>query len=460
MVHLEYISDIPGMGCRIVAFLLLKNVFVDSIPLHVAKARSDIKKHFYKLSEVDQNTCNAIVRTMLKRIGQVEDIANRFIVSGCTHGNKPAFIVVCMAITEIFFMNTPSYCACSLAVSVAEVVCSRHKAMVNAVCRSVSNEVTAKDIETQDDAYLNTPAWLWKKLCADYGHGISRKIARINLEKANIDVKMRSCDTSSLSEQLGLTLPQGSLRITKSIAIQDIPGYKEGRWWIQGAAATFAVNILESYSGVRNKECLDLCAAPGGKTMQMVDAGGYVTAVDISKERMSVLSQNLKRTGLYAEQVVADIMEWSPEKLFPIIVLDAPCSGSGVIRNNPDIPYVKRITTGAGIGCHRSSISLNKYLESMSSIQFQLLSRAWEWLSVGGCLLYAVCSIFREEGENVISAFCKKYSDAMIVPIKTDELPKEAHIFLNKQGTFLSLPHHWQDLGGIDGFYIARITKV
>ena len=234
----------------------------------------------------------------------------------------------------------------------------------------------------------------------------------------------------------GTSLAPKHVRLQSS-AVTDLPGYGEGRWWVQDLAASLPARLI----GDGSSEVLDLCAAPGGKTMQLAAAGHRVTAVDSSKSRLGRLSENLDRTSLKAELVEADALTWKAEHPFDAILLDAPCSATGTFRRHPEVLYRAR----------------TDIIATSTKLQEKLLRRAIEWLKPDGMLVYAVCSLEPQEGEEMISAFLKTVSGIAIEPPRTGELP--LFVRPSAEGWVRILPGVLADKGGLDGFFIARLVR-
>lgn len=240
-------------------------------------------------------------------------------------------------------------------------------------------------------------------------------------------------ETQTWCEKLGGTsLLPGHVRMARAGAIESLPGFGEGHWWVQDIAASLPARLLGAGEGRR---ALDLCAAPGGKTMQLTAAGWSVTALDKSQRRLERLRDNLVRTGLSARIVAADMLDWQPDAPFDAILLDAPCSATGTCRRHPDV-------------LHRIPA-----LDELAQLQHAMLARAAEWLAPGGRLVYAVCSLEREEGEDQATAFTTLTPD----PITDSELP--AGLPPTPDGWLRSDPGMLADHGGVDGFFAARFRK-
>ncbi len=282
------------------------------------------------------------------------------------------------------------------------------------------------------------PRWLRKPLLADYGRPVVEGIEHAHARGAPLDVTPKRNAPPDLVQRLGGTLlPTGSIRIAEPGQVSALPDYTEGNWWVQDAAAALPARCLAAQPG---EKVLDLCAAPGGKTLQLADAGAEVTALDISASRMLRLEENLARTGLKARTVVANAMDWKPDEAFDAILLDAPCSATGTIRRHPDLPHAKD----------------GSAFPDLFKLQSDLIDRALGWLRPGGRLVYCTCSLLFDEGEEQIKDALERHTSLTVDTITPEGIDPAWRC---DDGGLRTRPDHWPDLGGIDGFYIARLQK-
>jgi len=316
---------------------------------------------------------------------------------------------------------------------------ARLTGLANAVARRLATpEAAALWARTEPDApRLNAPGWLWGRLSSAHGAAAARRICAAHLAQPPLDLTPRDpADARALADALGATLTRtGSLRLSAPGQVSTLPSFAEGRWWVQDAAAALPARLLAPQPGER---VLDLCAAPGGKTLQLAAAGADVTALDLSEPRLERLAENLARTGLAAETVCADALDWAPDAPFDAILLDAPCSATGTARRHPEV-------------LHRRE---KPDLASLTALQDALLERAWSWLRPGGRLVFATCSLLPEEGEARAAAFRARTPAAR--PAPASGLPPE---LLSEDGDLRTRPDLWPELGGLDGFFAAAFVK-
>jgi 16S rRNA (cytosine967-C5)-methyltransferase len=294
-------------------------------------------------------------------------------------------------------------------------------------------------VATQDAARLNTPAWAWDAWVSAYGEETARAIAAAHLIEPPLDITTKG-DAGIWAARLEAELlPTGTLRRDAGGRIEDLPGFAEGAWWIQDAGSALPAKLL---GDVRDQCVVDLCAAPGGKTAQLAAAGARVIAVDHAAERLMRLRGNLRRLELEAQCIAADAAEWQPPALADAVLLDAPCTATGTVRRHPDVLWRK---DGSDV-------------LAQVQIQDRLIVAASRMVKAGGRLVYCVCSLAREEGEGVVESFLLRQPAYAREPVAAAELNGERQ-FLTASGDLRTLPCHWSERGGIDGFYAARLRR-
>jgi len=298
--------------------------------------------------------------------------------------------------------------------------------MVNAVLRQVPVSVSLAG------SVQKMPRWLRQPMVHAYGRDAVTAIEAVQAKAPPLDLTLKG----ALRPE-GLMLPTGSLRLAEAGQVSALAGFAEGDWWVQDGAAALAVPMLGDVAG---QAVLDLCAAPGGKTMQLAAAGARVTALDMSGPRMERLRDNLARTGLAAELVVADVLQWQPDTLFDAVLLDAPCSATGTIRRHPDLQYVKD----------------GSELPGLVALQAQMFDRALGFLRPGGRLVYCTCSLLPDEGEAQLQAALTRHPGLSVVPRSLTGVPGD---WFGPLGGLRLRPDYWADKGGMDGFFMVCVTQ-
>jgi 16S rRNA (cytosine967-C5)-methyltransferase len=393
-----------------------------------------------ELSVRDRAFARLLVATVLRRLGQIDALVGECLNTPLAPRAAVIHDVLRLGIAQLLFLRTPPHAAVATSVDLAH---SRgflsHKGLVNAVLRRLSVEGAAR-VETQDASRLNTPDWLWQSWSGAYGEERARAIAAAHLKEAPLDVTLRAAeDSDAWCEKLqAIRLPNGSLRRAGGGSVTALPGFADGAWWIQDAAAALPVRLLGPLKGL---DVVDLCAAPGGKAAQLASAGARVTAIDRSTRRLDRLVVNLNRLGLPVSAIAADALTWRPERPVDAVLLDAPCTATGAIRRHPDVPHLKTPDDVA----------------RLSVVQDNLLRAAVEILRPGGVLVYCTCSLEPEEGPVRVEALLRSGAPVARRPIAPDEVGVAD--WLTESGDLRTLPCHLPEYDGIDGFYAARLVK-
>ena len=341
-----------------------------------------------------------------------------------------------LGLVEIAGMGAPAYAVVNDLVSIcsASNQTRPYKGLINAVLRKAVADETGK---WDKSPVQMLPKWLRNPLREAYGNGPIMAIETAHMRGAPVDLTVTG-DLETWASTLGGTpLANGSLRLGEIGQISTLEGFAEGKWWVQDAAAAWPAAALALTPG---ETVLDVCAAPGGKTMQMAAKGGVITALDISANRMERVAENLARTQLAAELVVANILYWQDPRQFDAVLLDAPCSATGTIRRHPDLPFAK---DGTGIS-------------ELIELQTQMLNAAAGRVKPGGKLVFCTCSLIPDEGEVQAENFLREHKDFTA----DTGLPQGMDpAWRTQEGGFRLRPDYWSELGGMDGFYLIRMNR-
>lgn len=423
--------DAQGIGARAAALAAIQAIFFNERPLNEALDASLAKA---KLEPRDAAFARAIVMMTLRRLGEIDHVIANFLREPLPVRSGPAELILRLAAAELLFLDVAPHAAVSSAVALADKDHrARHfKGLINAVARRISSEGKAM-LPTLDAERLNTPPWAWDNWAAAYGEDGARAIAKAHALEPPLDISVKGDAEAWATKLDARVLPTGSLRRTAGGRIEDLPGYDDGAWWIQDAAAAIPATLL---GPIKGKTVIDLCAAPGGKTAQLAAAGAQVTAVDLDFERMKRVMGNLARLKLKAQIEVADALNWRPKEQADAVLLDAPCTATGTVRRHPDVLWRKDLSD----------------VMAQAAWQRRLLAAAAQMVKPGGMLIYCVCSLAREEGEHVVDGFLGDHPDFTRVPVTESE-------FATPTGDLRTLPSHWPALGALDGFYAARLRR-
>jgi len=431
----------PGVAARLAATTALMAVLVDHRPLDSAIDATD--GPFETLDPRERGLARAILGIALRRRGQIDDALGRFLDKALPRKSGPLPAILHVAAAQILFMDVPDHAAVSIAVETAEADRdARHfKGLVNAVLRRLTEQRDAI-LASQDEVRLNVPDWLYERWVKDYGAETTQAIAAAHLLEPSLDLSVKS-DPEGWAEKLGgIVLPTGSVRLIAHGPIDALPGFAEGQWWVQDAAAALPAKLLGKVEGL---DVADLCAAPGGKTAQLAAAGAKVMAVDINEGRLQRVRENLSRLKLQIGTIAADVETWQPNRLFDAILLDAPCSATGTIRRHPDVAVLKRPGD----------------IKTLANLQASLLARATSMLVSGGTLVYCTCSLEKAEGEDQV-ALALASLPLVLEPIRPEEVGGVEAIC--RDGFLRTLPSDLPNaeprLSGLDGFFAARFRRL
>jgi 16S rRNA (cytosine967-C5)-methyltransferase len=438
----------PGLPARRFAAEILDGVLRRHRPLDELL---DVASHpgLAALADRDRALVRHLVATVLRRLGTLRHVLGLFLDRGLRADAPRAETALLLGIAQILWLEVPDHAAVDLAVRLvhADRRAARYGGLVNAVLRKVARE-GAQHLAGVDTTLLDTPNWLMGRWVATYGTATARAIAAANGHEPALDLTVKNDPAHWAGVLGGRVLPTGTVRALVHGPVSGLPGYNEGAWWVQDAAAALPARLL---GDVRGKTVADLCAAPGGKTAQLAAAGARVVAVDRAQARIDRVSVNLKRLGLSAEVVTADILtadiaQW-PATQFDAVLLDAPCSSTGTIRRHPDVPWRKQPDD----------------IATLAVLQRALLARAVELVRPGGLLVYCVCSLEPEESSAIIADLLAGDSRFRRRPIAAAELDGIEDI-MTPEGDLRTLPCGLADpeprMAGLDGFFAARIERI
>ncbi|MEJ1967924.1 MAG: transcription antitermination factor NusB [Rhizomicrobium sp.] len=422
-----------GLPARAAAQAVLSEVLRKRRPLDLAL------ESMRALPPRDAGFARAIATETLRRFGQIEALVRHFVPKSLPpHKSGPALEILFAGACELLFLDVPAHAAVDAANRLAQTDAkARHfKSLINAVLRRVTRE--GRDVlAAQDAARLNTPDWLWDRWRAAFGEDIACAIAAAHLQQPPVDIVLKHAGASAPA---GEPLFGNVVRLKDAGRIDALPGFDQGEWWVQDAAATLPVLLL---GDVRGQRVIDLCAAPGGKTMQLGAAGALVTAVERDGVRLQRVQENLARTKLEAALVTSDARDFTPEAPAPFVLLDAPCTATGTIRRHPELPWIK---SAADVTlCERGAS--------------ELLDAAAQMVAPGGVLVFAVCSLEPEEGPEQAQVFLARDARFSREPVQPGEVFGHAE-WINAEGDLRTLPCHLGGSGGMDGFYAARFRRV
>jgi 16S rRNA (cytosine967-C5)-methyltransferase len=420
-----------GQPARLAAQSVLTDVLRKRRPLDAALAAMP------ELEPRDAGFARAIAGETLRRLGQLEALIRDFVPKPPARNRAgPVPEILLAGACELVFLDVPAHAAVDGANRLAQAdgKAVHFKPLINAVLRRASRDGKAI-VAAQDAARLNTPDWLWQRWCESYGEETVRAIAAVHASVPPLDIVAKD----EIGMEGAAPLFGAVHRMAESARVDALPGYAEGGWWVQDAAATLPALL---FGEVRGKTVLDLCAAPGGKTAQLAAAGANVVAVEREASRMAQLQENLNRLRLKAELVVEDARDWRPREPAPFVLLDAPCSATGTIRRHPELPWIK----------NASDVTL------CAQAAGELLDAAAEMVASGGILVFAVCSLEREEGPEQVEDFLVRHSEFARLPVQPDDIFGLGEPI--RGGDLRTLPCHLAARGGMDGFYAARLKRV
>lgn len=415
-------SDPPGVPARRAALRVLDAVLRRGLAIEQALDGST-----QGLAPPDRGLAHAIAAEVLRRLADLDDL-----IDSATRNRLPddakARFVLRIALAQTLRLGTPPHAAISTALPLVD---GGPRKLVHGVFGTLMRQSAILP------EHPTLPPLAHERIARNWGERVADAASKAIAVPPPLDLTLRGDPPID-----GQSLLPGHLRIDNGTSVPELPGYAEGQWWVQDLAASLPARLIGARNGSGTGRALDLCAAPGGKTLQLAAAGWDVTAVDISQSRLARLSENLDRTGLSAQSVVADLLKWEPGFEADAVLLDAPCSATGIFRRHPDVLHRVR----------------PRVIAEMAELQAALLPRAARWVRPGGLLVYATCSLEPEEGEQQIESFLADHAEFAIDPVLPDELPDG--LVAHQRGWLRTLPGQLAEQGGLDGFFMARIMRV
>jgi 16S rRNA (cytosine967-C5)-methyltransferase len=439
-------SEVPGLAARKIAADILDGVLHKHRTLDDQLDGAGAHPALKTLADRDRALMRRLVATVLRRLGTLGHVLSRLLDRGIPTDAPRAQSALLIGAAQILWMDVPDHAAVDLSVRLVQSDrrAAKYAGLVNAVLRRCAREGLGlvEDVKSQ---VLDLPPWLLARWVAHYGEATAKEMAHALGYEPSLDISVKSDAAQWASRLHGEVLPTGTVRTLLHGSVAMLPGFAEGQWWVQDAAAALPARLFGDVAG---KHIADLCAAPGGKTAQLAHAGARVVAVDRSPARMARLRDNLARLALGVDSVVADAVEWQDAEPgeFDGILVDAPCTSTGTIRRHPDIAWLRQEAD----------------IAALASLQKRLLQKAATLLKPGGTLIYCTCSLEPEEGDQAIAALLAAESGLYRLPIDAGEVAGLSEI-VTPDGCLRTLPCHLPHadprLGGLDGFYVARLVK-
>jgi 16S rRNA (cytosine967-C5)-methyltransferase len=437
-------TDAPGLAARRIAADILDGVLRRGRPLDEQLDGRGAHVGLAQLAERDRALVRRLVASVLRRLGSLRHVVGSFLDRGVPRDAPRAETALLIGAAQILLLGGPAHAAVDLSVRLvqADRHAARYAGLINAVLRRIAREGATRFAAL--DLALDTPAWLMQRWSEAYGPDTARAIATANAIEPALDLSVKHDAAEWAGKLRGRVLPTGSVRTLPHGPVPQMPGFDEGAWWVQDAAAALPARLLGNVAGL---SVADLCAAPGGKTLQLASAGARVTAIDRSEPRLGRVRDNLQRCRLAAEVVAADAAEWSGGP-FDAVLVDAPCSSTGTIRRHPDIAWLKRAAD----------------LTALTALQRRLLERAIGLTRPGGTIVFCTCSLEPEEGEQMIAGLLADHPGVRRSPISPSEINGLDGDLITPAGELRTLPSHWPDpdprFAGLDGFYAARLERI
>ncbi|WP_442756440.1 RsmB/NOP family class I SAM-dependent RNA methyltransferase [Methylocystis sp. JAN1] len=435
-------AKIPGLSVRLAAAAIISDVAQGGHRLDECFSPQAVPNRLTGLDARDVALARSIATASLRRLGVIRHVLGELLEKGLPRQAGRLEYTLIAAAAQLLFLDAADHAAIDLAVRATklEPKTGAYSGMVNGVLRNLARR-RDEFLEIAAGGEYDAPPWLAQRWRKAYGDETARAIVAMHMQEPPLDVSVKS-DAADWAEKLdGVVLPTDSVRLKTRAPITELPGYRDGEWWVQDAAAALPARLLATKPDER---VLDMCAAPGGKTAQLALTRAHVVALDRSAERLKLLAANLSRLDLRADIAVGDATGYQAQP-FDAILIDAPCSATGTARRHPDVPWTKKPGD----------------IEALAALQSKMLARAALLTKAGGRIVYCTCSLEPEEGEQQIGVFLRRNPDFRREPVTTADGVPEA--FVNRDGDLRTLPSYWPNedarLAGIDGFFAARLVR-
>ncbi|PQM63125.1 MAG: hypothetical protein CML40_00445 [Rhodobacteraceae bacterium] len=423
-----------GLLCRWIVLQMLEKIFIEK------RLISDIKDEkqfaFWHLIPEDKARSLSLLETVLRNLTVIDDEIKENLNKKTSY---KVMNILRIASAEMLFNNIPIHAAvdCAVRLTKADKKLEGCSGLVNAISRKIAKKLI--DGRKLDDPLLSKD--FVASLKSVYEFSIIKKFGLAQKKRPPLDLTIKDTGREQFYANLlqGVLLPSGTLRLPNQTQVSKIQGFDEGEWWVQDFSASIPVKLLGPIDGLM---ALDVCSAPGGKTMQLVSRGAQVTSIEISKRRARQLFQNLSRTKLTADIVIQDICKFDIKQLFDLVLVDAPCSATGTIRRNCELQYLEPF----------------RRINSLVEQQKEILKKAMCFVKPGGRLIYSTCSLFPSEGEKIIEEILQDFKNwrQQLISGKSLGIRPE---WIDRHGGLRLRPDFWDSFGGMDGFYVAILLR-
>lgn len=439
-------ENVPGLAARKAAARLLAAVVDARTPLDGLTDTEHGHPQYRALDPRDRSLVRAILASALRHRMTIANLLARRLERPLPANATVLSHILHVAAAQMLFLDVPDSAAVDLAVTHAksDPRTQRFSGLVNGVLRSLAR-VKERALPAEMAKNNDAPDWFADRLTTAYGAGKAQAIMAAHRAEAPVDFTVRSDPERWARAFGGFVLPTGSVRVEKLPAsVSELPGFSDGEWWVQDAAAALPARLFGEVSGLA---VADLCAAPGGKTAQLAAMGARVTALDASSNRLQRLRSNLERLGLEAQTVESDLFAFRPAEPFDAVLLDAPCSSTGTVRRHPDVPWTKSPADVA----------------KLADLQFRMLGTAIRLVRPGGLVVFSNCSLDPSEGEDLVARFVAEEPDIDLMPIRAGDI-SGADEFIRQDGTMRTTPADWNrgspGVSGLDGFFAAKLLRL